>query len=183
MLHVRLVLRRQGHGTSVVDQTSGAMMNRFNKVVDARGRPIGSKVETLLQTARPAEIKERERLRLGTGETVVRSERLWRERERPLMYEEAFLALGRLPGLRVEDIGDYRLLALAKRCGVHLASAQEQISLAVATPDTAKHLVVAAGIPLLRLDRVVFAEREKPVEWRVALCHLPDDAAYTAVMK
>ncbi len=179
----RMVLRRQGHGTSVVDQTSAAMLNRFNKVVDESGRPIGTDIETLRQTTRPADANERERLRLDVGEAIVRRERLWRERGRPLMYEEASLALGKFPGLRVEDIGNYCLPALAQRCGVHLASAQEEVTLAAATPIAAKHLAIAPGAPLLRLDRVVFAEREQPVEWRVALCHLSDDAAYEAVMK
>jgi GntR family transcriptional regulator len=179
----RQVLRRQGHGTNVVDQTSGPMMNRFDKVVDESGRPISGKIETLRQTTRKVEPNERERLRLGPGETVVRSERLWRERERPLMYEEALLALGRLPGLRAEDIGNYHLVTLAQGCGVHLASAHEEITLAIATPIAARHLAIAAGAPLLRLDRVVFAERNQPVEWRVALLHLPHDAAYAALMK
>jgi GntR family transcriptional regulator len=179
----RLVLRRQGHGTSVVDQTSEAMLNRFHHLVDESGRPIGGEVETLRQTTRPADEIERERLQLGAGEMIARSERLRRERGRPLMYEEASLALGRFPGLEVNDIGAYRLLALAQRCGIHLILAEEQVSLAQATPIAAEHLAIEPGSVVLKLDRVVLTEDQRPVEWRVAFCNLPKHATYVAQMR
>jgi GntR family transcriptional regulator len=31
---------------------------------------------------------------------------------------------------------------------------------------------VANGTPLLRIERVTFTIDERPVEWRVSLCHL-----------
>jgi GntR family transcriptional regulator len=179
----RLVLRRQGRGTSVVDQASAALVNRFNSLVDEDGRPIGNEVGLVRQAAGQADAAEQKRLQLDAGDMVLRSERLWREQGRPLMYEEASLALARLPGLDAAAAGDYRLTALAQSCGVHLASAHEEIRIARATPLVAGHLAVEAGTPLLRLDRIVLADDAQPVEWRAALCHLPDKAAYVALMK
>jgi GntR family transcriptional regulator len=179
----RLVLRRQGRGTTVVDQASEANLNRFNKVTDESGHPIGGDIEMLRQTTRRADEIEQARLRLDASQIVVRTERLRRERGRPLMYEEASLALARLPGLDAADIGNYRLLALAQRSGVRLAWANEQVSMAKATPPVAKLLDVRLGSPLLKLDRVVFTDDEQPVEWRLGLCHLPGAAAYAASMK
>jgi GntR family transcriptional regulator len=179
----RLVLRRQGRGTSVVDQASAALINRFNSLVDEGGRPIGSEIGLLRQATGQADASEQKRLQLGAGDMVLRSERLWSEQGRPLMYEEASLALSRLPGLDAAAAGDYRLTALAQLCGVHLASAQEEIRIAKATPLVAGHLAVEAGTPLLRLDRIVFTDGERPIQWRAGLCHLPDKAAYVALMK
>jgi GntR family transcriptional regulator len=179
----RLVLRRQGRGTSVVDQASAALVNRFNGLVDEGGRPIGNEVGLLRQATGEADTSEQKRLQLGAGDAVLRSERLWREQGRPLMYEEASLALPRLPGLDAAGVGNYRLTALAQRCGVHLASAQEEVRIARATPAVAGHLAVESGTPLLRLDRVILADDEQPIEWRASLCHLPQKAAYLALMK
>jgi GntR family transcriptional regulator len=179
----RLVVRRQGRGTSVVDQSSAAMLNRFHSLVDESGRPIGGEIEVVRQTARQADTAEQERLQVGASEMVLRSERLWHVQGRPLMYEEASLALARLPGLDAAGVGDYRLVALAQRCGVRLVSAQEEVRIARATPAAAGHLGIERGMPLLQLDRVVLADGEQPVEWRTGLCHLPDKASYIALMK
>ena len=41
--------------------------------------------------------------------------------------------------------------------------------------DVANALKVAEGTPLLKLDCVVYAIDGRPIEWRVARCHLRDN--------
>jgi GntR family transcriptional regulator len=178
----RLVLRRQGRGTSVVDQTSDAMLNRFNGITDESGKPIGGDFEVLQQTTRHADAVEQARLQLGSTEMVLHITRLRRDRGRPLMYEEVSLALSRLPGLDVADAGN-RLLAIAQNCGVRLASAEEEVRLAQAPPVVARHLGVEPGTILLKLDRVIVTDEDRPVQWRVGFCHLPGTAAYAVLIK
>jgi GntR family transcriptional regulator len=179
----RLVLRRQGRGTSVVDQASDAMLNRFNAITDRGGRRIGGNIEVLRQATRYADATEQKRLRIEATEMVLQVARLRRDHGRPLMYEEASLPLSRLPGLDATDAGNYRLPAIAQKSGVHLASAEEEIRLALATPIVAAHLDVKPGTAVLKLDRIVVTDDQRPVEWRVGFCDLPDGAAYTVLMK
>ena len=179
----RLVLRRQGRGTSVVDHASDAMLNRFNAITDESGRRIGGEIEVLRQATRYAHAAEQERLQLEATEMVLHVARLRRDQGRPLMYEEASLALSRLPGFDATDAGNYRLPAIAQKSGIHLASAEEKIRLAKASPAVATNLGVEPGTTRLKLDRIVVTDDERPVEWRIGFCHLPEKAVYAALMR
>jgi DNA-binding GntR family transcriptional regulator len=99
------------------------------------------------------------------------------------MYEEASLALSRLPGFDATGAGNYRLPAIAQQSRVHLASAEEEIRLAKAPPIVAAHLGVEPEAPLLKLDRIVVTGDQRPVEWRIGFCHLPEKAVYAALMR
>jgi GntR family transcriptional regulator len=45
---------------------------------------------------------------------------------------------------------------------------------AIADASAATTLKVAEGTPLLKLDCIVYAIDGRPIEWRVARCHLRD---------
>ena len=178
----RLVVRRQGRGTSVVDQASGEVATRFSNIRDGQGRRILGDMELLAQArAQPTEV-EQERLQLNAGDAVLRTTRLRRYKGRVFMHEEVSLAVGRFPGLDDGAAGNYRISALAQRHGIHLAKASERVSLEEATPQTARQLEVEAPSRLLKLDRVVYASAGDPVEWRLALCSLAEDLRYFAEM-
>src|ERR1700674_24082 len=117
----RLVLRRQGRGTSVVDQASGDVAARFSKLRDGEGRRIVGDMELLTQAKAPASEIEQRRLQLDAGDPVLRTTRLRRYRNQPFMYEEVSLAIVRLPGLDDGEPGTHRISALAQRHGIHLA--------------------------------------------------------------
>jgi GntR family transcriptional regulator len=178
----RLVLRRQGRGTSVVDQASGDVAARFSNIRDGAGRRVVGDMELLTQAkASPSKI-EQQRLQLEAGDPVLRTTRLRRYRDKPFMYEEVSLAISRLPGLDAGDAGNFRISALAQRHGIHLARASELLTMEEATPQTAKQLEIQASARLLKLDRVIYATGGYPVEWRVALCSLKEDLLYFAEM-
>lgn len=174
----RLLLRRQGRGTFIADQASQELRVRFSNIRNTAGQRIVGELQLLSQTKGSASAIEQERLQLDPGEAVLRTTRLRRDRGRLFMYEEACLAASRLPGLEGADVGNYSISALAQRCGVHLANANERVTLAKASPEVAGQLGIAPQTPLLKLDRVVSAMSGLPVEWRVALCHLPEGIAY-----
>jgi DNA-binding GntR family transcriptional regulator len=84
--------------------------------------------------------------------------------------------MSRLPGLPDKElVGNYLIASLARKYGTHLARATEKLSLAEASPEIAKLLMVEPRARLLKLDRVVFSIRDEPIEWRVALCELKDE--------
>lgn len=131
-------------------------------------------MQLLAQARGAATAVERERLQLNCGQMVLRTTRLRRERGRVFMYETAFLAIDRFPGLTGADVGNYTILAIARRCGVRLMQARERISVVQALSEVARRLDVAPQSALLKLDRVILAASGEPVEWRVSLCHLRD---------
>ena len=64
------------------------------------------------------------------------------------------------------------VIASLQQYGVLLGKAEERISVGMAQGSCAERLRVAAGSPVLTLDRVVVDLVDRPVEWRVAYCHL-----------
>lgn len=178
----QLVARKQGRGTFVVDQTSEENILRFVNLRDRSGERIPSIGEILAQTVRPATADEQERLRLGTSEIVVATKRLRRHRGQPILVEERCLAVGRFRGLKASAVGDYRVLVLAQEHGLNLVKAVEQASIAEAIPEQAELLAVEVGAILLKLDRVIFATDDLPVERRIAYCNLRDEV-YFAEMR
>jgi GntR family transcriptional regulator len=176
----RVVLRRQGRGTSVVDQATGEVAVRFSNLRDGTGRRIAGDIELVAQTKDTATATERQRLQLGAGELVLRTTRLRRYNGELFMHEEVALAVGRFPGLEGEDAGAYRVSALAQRHGIHLAKATESVKLVEATPRVAKRLDVKPRTGVFELDRVIYAASGHPVEWRVASCSLKADMFYLA---
>jgi GntR family transcriptional regulator len=178
----RLVIRRQGRGTSVVDQALGDVAARFSNIRDAAGRRIVGDMELLTQAEAPASETERRRLQLEAGDPVLRTTRLRRYRNQPFMYEEVTLATSRLPGLDAGGAGNFRISALAQRHGIHLAKASELLTMEEATPEIAQRFEIDARARLLKLDRVIYTAGGNPVEWRVALCSLKDDLLYLAEM-
>jgi GntR family transcriptional regulator len=178
----QLVARRQGRGTFVVDQTTDENILRFINLRDRSGERVPTVAETLAQTVRPATAEEQDRLELGPSETVVATTRLRRHHGRPFLVEERCLAVSRFVGLEADAVGDYRVIVLAQERGLNLVKAVEQASIAETTPEQAELLAVEAGAILLKLDRVIFAGDNLPVERRIAFCNLKDEV-YFAEMR
>jgi GntR family transcriptional regulator len=178
----RLIVRRQGRGTSVVDQASGDAAARFSNIRNGEGRRIGGDMELISQIKALATDAERHRLQLAAGDFVLRSTRLRRYRNRLFMHEDAVLAMSRFPGLDEKNAGTLRISALAQRHGIHLAKASERVTLEEVSAQSAERLDIDLHTRLLKLDRVVYAAGGYPVEWRVAFCSLKEDMLYLAEM-
>lgn len=115
---------------------------------------------------------EHERSKLALSDLQARVLRVTRirfdEDDHPLAHEEVVLPSDRLPGLDINggDIPD--ILDLAQRYGLTLERASEHINIASATAEIAKHLRIATGTDVAKLDRVTETADGKPIEWRVA---------------
>lgn len=179
----RLVVRRQGRGTFVVDQASGELAIRFNNIRTVHGQRILGDLQLLEQCCAVANELESESLELPPGELVIRTRRLRSQDGRPFMHEEASLAVGLFPGLNTGSVGNYQISALAQSCGLHLGKAIEHVTLGEATNIVARHLVVDMHSPVLILNRVVYSISGRAVEWRLGFCDLADQQMYVAEMR
>jgi GntR family transcriptional regulator len=68
-------------------------------------------------------------------------------------------------------------------CAVTVVEAEDRLTAVLADRTTAKALKIAAGMPLLRIERIAFDLQGNPVEWRVSRCHLATDAHFLARLK
>ena len=78
------------------------------------------------------------------------------------------------PGLAERRDLHRPIASLARELGVLLGRAEERVSVAAATPFSAKLLGLRVGAPVLMLDRVIYAIDGTPVEWRLRQANLAD---------
>jgi GntR family transcriptional regulator len=168
-----LVVRQQGKGTFVATHRSSVRPYRFIRLKsDASDEPHPTTRFVSIKTG-PATQAERDRLGLPAGERVLRTERLRSFAGRDCILEHIVLRLDRCPGLeeildRLRPSSIYSLLEQEYR--VMIVRVAEQLRAVGADKNAVKLLGVAAGFPLLEIDRIAYSLDQQPVEWRISHC-------------
>ena len=171
----RLVSRRQGLG-SVVNALPGGstepppmpgtMQALLENVAAIGASTTGRLLEIVL--ARPPEAV-RLAMAVGAGARLHRSRHLRLRRGEPIGLITTWLprSIGR--GISAADVERAPMLALLEQRGVKVAWATQSIAAVLADAEVAGHLGIAAGQPLVHLQRLVHDERDRPVEQLSAL--------------
>jgi len=179
----RLLSRRQGRGTFVRDHASDELAGRFDNIRAADGEPIETDIGETEISEGAASRLECERLALPLSHRVYRIHRVHLCNGRPLLVDDASMPAELFPGLAENDQVPHRIVVLAQRYGLLLGRAEERVSVVVAEAAIAAALGLAAGSPVLRLDRVAFALDGRRVEWRVRYCHFAAGGYYLVTMR
>lgn len=164
-----LLERQHGRGTQVVPHSSAKSRFRFLRFVHEDGRPLDPVAHLLTQTVRAASAEERRQLDLDPSGKVLALTRIRSEKDQPLVYErlalpaQTFAALGLKTG---EDIVEEVYVFYQERCGVTIMRTVDEVGLAVADTDMARHLGIAKGAPVLEVRRVAHALDGRRVEYR-----------------
>lgn len=178
-----LVVRRQGRGTFVVEHTPANVLFRFFNIFDDTGIQVRPASPAARPTSGPAGIQEREALGLLPGDRVIRINRVRTREGKPFVLEALVLPDAMFPGLADRAEIPNTLYDLFQReFGILVTRGDERITAMVAGPLEASALEVPAGTPLLHISRVAYGLDDKPVEWRVSMCHL-DRAHYFVRLK
>lgn len=170
MENERIVTRRQGRGTFVNDYTSEAIFP-YSTFHNFDGQRIVGHKRAKSITRVAASQEEASRLAVPRGEELIRVDRTREHLGKIYMTETTLLParyFKRLP----EDLGTYRLSALAQLNGILLSYAEERVDAGTASADDAADLGIDEGTAVLKLDRVIFSDHEDPLEWRVGRCYL-----------
>jgi GntR family transcriptional regulator len=169
----RLITRRQGRGTFVRDQSSEDHAARFCRFRGPGGERLFSRAAAPQISEGAADDHEARRLGIARGDTIYRMRRVRRFRGQAFMIKDAAVPAALFPDLpgRREVAGD--ICTLAQAYGILAGTGEERISLATAEADVAEALGVAAGTPVLHLDRVVHMLDGPPLEWSRGHCYLP----------
>lgn len=179
----RLVLRRQGRGTFVVEHTPDHVLFRFFNVFEADGSPVIPDSRNTTWTLERASGEERSRLGLAKGARVIRVGRIRTRTGKAFIIETISLPETTFPGLADRaELPNTLYDLFQKAYGTLVMRTDDRISAVRADARAAEVLGITKGAALLKIDRISFTLDDTPIEWRVSLCHL-DQAHYLARTK
>ena len=167
-----LLLRRQGKGTFVATHAEQQVQFRFLKLVldsGTRGSEGPAQRDIIECKRSRASADVARALALRTGDTVLQARRVLSFGGVPIILEDIWLPAAPFKGLTAEQLSNYQgtMYALFEtEFNVRMVRAEEKIR---AIPATALHeqlLRVAAGTPLLSVERVAYTYRDEPMELR-----------------
>jgi GntR family transcriptional regulator len=167
-----LLIRRQGKGTFVATHSEQNTRYRFLRLTpdDGSGRGLQRKLLECRRLRANADVARS--LALQNADPVVLVRRLLLDELQPVVLDEIWLPGRQFKDLTVERLADYKgpMYALFEtEFGVRMIRAEEKIRAVAADAASAKLLGVAAGAPLLSVERRSLSYGERPVELRRGL--------------
>ena len=167
-----LVVRRQGKGTFVATHHEARAQYRFLRVLPDEGEavPAVSRVLECRRLRAPSDVARL--LDLRAGDPLVYVRRLLTFDGTPVVLDDIWLPGPIFKGLTAERLAEYKgpLYGLFEtEFGTRMIRAEERIRAVAAEPESAKLLQVAAGEPLLLVERVSYTYGERAVEVRRGL--------------
>ncbi len=169
-----LLVRRQGKGTFVATHTEEPASNfRFLRIRRNDGRPEypGSRLIDLRRGKAGAEVARALAIKQGDGIYILR--RILDYASRPVVLDEITLPAALFNGLTRARFSGYpgsMYGFFETEFGVRMLRAEERLYAVAADRAAAELLDVAAGSPLLAVDRISFTYGDRPVEVRRGLC-------------
>jgi len=166
-----LLVRRQGKGTFVATHAEQKIQYRFLRLVPDEGKEsLGRQLLDCRRQRAPAAIARQ--LGMRAGDPMIEVRRLLSSKTEPVVLDDIWLPGALFKGLTAERLSDYRgpMYGLFEtEFGVRMIRAREKLRAVAADDLAASWLGVAAGTPLLSVERVSFTYDDKPVELRRGL--------------
>jgi GntR family transcriptional regulator len=168
-----ILVRRQGKGTFVASHSEPSYQYRFLRVTpDSGDKPPPRNLFFGLERGK-AHGEAARALGLKPGAGTLGFKRVMSFDGRPVIFDEIVFAAAQFPGLTLAELEDFNGSVYSfyeAVFGVRMIRAEERLRAVAADSLAAAHLKVAAGSPLLCVDRIAFTYGDKPVEWRRGLC-------------
>jgi GntR family transcriptional regulator len=167
-----LLVRRQGKGTFVATHAEDETRYRFLRLMadDGAAPALQRRLLDCRRMRAPPEVARL--LALKQGEAAVQVRRLLLAGEQAVVLDDLWLPGSLFKGLTAERLQAWRgpLYRLFEaEFAVHMIRAEEKLRAVAATPEDAALLGVAAGAPLLSVERLSFTYGDRPVELRRGL--------------
>jgi GntR family transcriptional regulator len=167
-----LLVRRQGKGTFVSTHAEQNVQYRFLRLMPNDG-PVVAAQRRFIDCRRlraPADVARS--LGLKSGDAVVNVRRVLSFDAAPTVLDDIWLPGALFKGLTAERLADYKgpMYGLFEsEFGVRMIRAEEQIRAVSADEASAALLGLAAGTPLLSVERLSMTYGDKAVELRRGL--------------
>ena len=182
-----LLYRKRGKGTFVT-QNEG-LINEFDSelagfIDDLFSEVSRSKTQYMKLEKMTASRYVGEKLRLqGEKQEVVKIQRVRYMRERAFAFTVNFLPLEIGEAIREEELYKKSLLQIMEQdLGIRLTEAFQTIEASFADDETARRLGMARGLPVLYVERTMYSENRRPVEF-VQSSYRGDRYKYTVRLK
>lgn len=167
-----LLIRRQGKGTFVATHHEARVRFRFLRLAPDDGKPVASQSRILDVRRMKAPTDVAVLLDLRTSDMVVNLRRVLSFDQVPTIYDDIWLPGSVFKGLTLEAVEQNKGPMYAwfeSKFGVSMVRADEKIGAISATEEAAAVLQVAAGSPLLHVERVSYTYGDRPMELRRGL--------------
>ena len=149
---------------------TGLLENIVSMGLKTRVEVVGCEVLPAPQAVAP-------RLGLAEGEPVHKAVRVRSTDEGPLSHITTYVPAALAQGIGETELKAKPLLILLEESGVRIGRAAQSISARLADVAVARHLQVDVGSPLLAVNRLIFDEADRPVQWLNGL-YRPDRYQY-----
>lgn len=138
---------------------------------------LRTSVKVLAVDTMPAPEEVAKALRLPPGEMVQKAERVRSTAQGPLSHITTWVpqTIARRFGRR--ELAQKPILVLLEESGVQVGRAEQTISARLADVQMAQQLDVAVGTALLAVRRLIYDDKERPVQWLHGL-YRPDRYEY-----
>ena len=173
LVNEHVLVRYHGKGTFVATHDGDRALRHYFRLNGDDGRRDLPQARVVKYEVGSATAAEAERLQIRTGTHVSRFLRVRGFESTPIISERIVLPGSRFPNIRAKPITDLPPLAYAfysREYGVIVTEAIEKIRAVAADATEARLLNLAAGTPLLEINRIALDISEAPVEWRVSHC-------------
>jgi GntR family transcriptional regulator len=169
----RLIVRRQGVGTSVARHTRDDTLFKFFRMVSLDGRRLTPKSVVVSQSKQRATREQASSLSIEPKTVLHSITRTRRFNDIPAIFERILVPVALMPGLEVEpgmEMDEEMYVIYQERFGITIARAAERLGAVGAKVDEARHLNVSIGTPLLEITRLASDVNGRPVELRISRC-------------
>lgn len=162
-----LVERRQGKGTFVVEHTAESAHFRFFKITHAAGERAMPGCKRATITRRAPKAQERQRLGLDDSAEIYQIRRDRTIDDKVSVRELIVVPAVFFGGLdKMNPLPNTLYTIYQARFGISIVSASEQIQSVAANREDADALGVAAGAPILQVDRTAYDITGRAIELR-----------------
>lgn len=161
--------RVQGRGTFVRRPSLDRSLFRFFRAEGADGARAMPEGRVLARKVAPCPAEPARALGLAPKSLALRIDRLRLIDGTPVFVEEIWLPRARfapLEDLVLTGFGDLLYPLYERLCGEVVASAEETLTIDLATEKDARVLEIPAGAPVVVVDRVALGFDRHPIEWR-----------------
>lgn len=166
----KLVFRQQGLGTFVVKDLAdapitGDMQQLLRKVqrLDKNTQIVDTALEEI--NADAATAKD---LALAPGSPVLKATHLRLLEGQPIGHVEAYVPANLGIRFTTTELRQHPLLILLERKGITVSAADQLIGAALADTRMARMLGTTVGAPLVKIQLIVFDDKQRPVERMLA---------------
>jgi GntR family transcriptional regulator len=170
MTAANLLVRRQGKGTFVASHDEARILFQFFKFKPDSGEAVFPESDVISVKTVKASEDEITRLHLRPNASVIHISRVRSLAGQRVIIENICLPLDLFDGLQQKDIPNNLYHLFADSYGVTISGGDESLKAVAAPVDIAQALGVAAGSPLLLVDRIAIAVDGRAVEWRRSYC-------------